>query len=181
MTDQPKERLSAAEFLSLPETNRPLQLIDGAIIDMGSPTPDHQTVVFQTASTLNAAVKSFGGRVFVAPLDVHLDEDNVPQPDVMVILQGGRCAVGEKYLTGAPDLIVEVMSPGSVKLDRREKFRLYERHGVREYWIADPQERLIDVWTLQNDRFVLLNVYETGETFQSPLLGDIHVSDLFSI
>ena len=178
MTDQVQERVSAAEFIERPESNKPVQLIDGEIVDMGSPTPEHQKIVLRSAITLTPIVETLGGQLFVAPLDVELDDENVVQPDIIVILPGGRCQI-ETWLKGAPDLLVEVLSPGTATIDRRKKFRLYERHGVREFWLIHPTERIVEVWALEDGRFMPLLVYGHGESFTSPLLGAIEVSKLF--
>jgi Uma2 family endonuclease len=173
-------RMTAAEFLALPETNRPTELIDGELYRMASPTPTHQDAVFNAATLIKQLTKAKGGRTFIAPLDVYFDELNVPQPDVMwVAPDSPNCVILEKHLRGAPDLIVEVLSPGSVKNDRKIKFRLYEKHGVREYWMVDLSEQLIEVWQLQSGKFMLLDVYGVGEKFVSPLLGEVEVKAIF--
>ena len=180
MTDMMRERVSAAEFLRRPETNQPQQLIDGEIIEMPSPTPEHQDIVLEIAYFLKTLAKGRGWRVFVAPLDVEFDEFNAPQPDVIVVLPDSLCRVTDTRLIGAPDLIAEVLSPGTEKNDRSGKFRLYEKHGVREYWLVDPEPRLVEVWSLRDGKFARLDVYGTDERFASPLLGEIAVSDLFA-
>ncbi len=180
MTDPVKERIHTAEYFALPETMQPTQLIDGEIIETPSPTPEHQDIVLEIAYFLKTLAKGRGWRVFVAPLDVEFDEFNAPQPDVIVVLPGSLCRVTDTRLIGAPALIAEVLSPGTEKNDRSGKFRLYEKHGVREYWLVDPDPRLVEVWTLQGDRFARLEVYSTDERFASPLLGEITVSNLFA-
>ena len=171
--------MTAAEFFELPESNLPCELIDGEVIQMPSPVPEHQDVVLSSAVVIKQKAKTLGGRVFIAPLDVHLDEANVLQPDVMWIAPESQCEVGEKRLSGPPDFIIEVLSPGSAWQDKRVKFRLYERFGVREYWIINPTERLIEVWQHVNHAFVLVNVYAQNEIFESPLLGTVEAQAIF--
>ncbi|MDX2139219.1 MAG: Uma2 family endonuclease [Chloroflexota bacterium] len=178
MTDQPALRVSAAEFLARSETNRLMQLIEGEIIDMGSPSPDHQVTVYRTARTVEELVAALDGNFFIAPLDVELDDGTVVQPDVMAVLPNSKCIIAENRLIGAPDLVIEVLSPGTAQIDRGRKFHLYERHGVREYWMIDLANALVDVWMLKDGRFVLLDVYGRGETFHSPLLGAVVVDRL---
>jgi Uma2 family endonuclease len=179
MIAHPRERISAAEFLQRPESNRLVQLIDGEIIDVGCPPPSHQLIVGETLFYLSPHVKLRSGHAFSAPLDVELDDGNVVQPDVIVLLPDSKCDIGKTRLHGAPDLVIEVLSPGTTKIDRRDKFRLYERHGVREYWMLELSEPLVEVWMLQDGRFVLLDVYGKDETFTSPLLSTIEVDRLF--
>jgi len=168
-------RVTAAEFLALPETNLPMELIEGEIFRIPAPELAHQDIVLLAAILLKRLIKN--GKVYVAPVDVYFDEANVFQPDVLWISEDNtRCVpVNGKYLRGAPDLVIEVFSPGTARRDKRQKFRLYQKNGVREYWMIDPREQYVEVWYLENAKFVLLDVYIPGETFTSPLLGTVEV------
>jgi len=172
-------RMTADEYLALPETNLPMNLIDGELIAMATPSADHQSLVLQIAIVLKVKARALGGEVYIAPLDVRLDEFNVVQPDVLVILPGGKCQIIDNKLYGAPDLVVEVLSPSTAKLDRKRKFALYERFGVREYWMVDPAALLIEVWAHDGVRLLRHGVYEKGEVLPSPLLGEMVVDSLF--
>ena len=174
-----RTRVTADEFFELPETNQFMELIDGEIIMSPSPVPDHQDVIGNGVILLKQHAKERGGRVFISPLDVKFDEVNVPQPDIIYLAPDSRCVIEEKRLVGAPDLLVEVLSPGSIKRDRSDKFLLYERYGVREYWIIDPRDQLVEVWQLKDGRYSLLGVFSPEETFVSPLVGEVEVSTLF--
>jgi len=168
MADIVKIQMTAAEFLALPESNQPTQLIDGEMIVTPSPIPAHQRCVLNSIQILEALIPD--GEIFVSPIDLYLDDSNVPQPDVLWIAANGKCVVGEKYLSGPPDLIVEVLSPSTAREDRTVKFLLYEKFGVREYWIVDPA-KLIEVWILDGGRYVRQGIYNIDETFNSPVLG----------
>jgi Uma2 family endonuclease len=127
------------------------------------------------------AARLLNGKAYIAPVDVQFDEQNVPQPDVLLVLPDSLCQpIGTKRLSGPPDLIAEVLSASTARLDRREKFRLYERYGVREYWIVEPRDRLITVWQHREGQFVLLNVYSADETFTSTLIGEVNCADIFA-
>lgn len=181
MNEQIKVRMTAAEFLRLPETNLPVQLLDGAVIRLNTPELPHQDIVGNTAIFLRQRAKEIGGKAYVAPVDVYFDELNMPQPDVIWLAPDTKCEmVGTQRLSGAPDLIAEVLSPGTAAIDRKKKFRLYEKYGVREYWMIDPCDQLIEVWQHQEGRFVLLDVYEVGEIFTSALIGAVEVTALFT-
>jgi Uma2 family endonuclease len=87
----------------------------------------------------------------------------------------------EKRLEGTPELVVEVFSPGSVSRDKRDKFQLYQRHGIAEYWMVDPAEGYLEVYTLENKRYVRLGVFVDGETFTSPALRrDVTLGSIFA-
>jgi Uma2 family endonuclease len=180
MVDQVKTRMTAAEFLEQPETLQQTELINGEVIVSPAPELQHQECVLQTALVLRKLVDD--GKVYIAPVDVYLSDSHVVQPDVLWAATEGQCiSVGGKYLRGAPDLIVEVFSPGSIRHDKKTKFALYEDHGVREYWMIDPHEQYIEVYRLADSRFVQQGIFEPGETFISAVLGDktVDVSAIF--
>ncbi len=180
MAEQIKTRMTAKEFLQLPETNLPLQLLDGEVIEMNAPTLPHQDVVGNTFVLFKLKARELGGKAYVAPVDVYFDELNIPQPDIMWLAPDTQCQmVGTERLSGAPDLIAEVLSPTTAHIDRKKKFRLYEKYGVREYWLVEPRDQLIEVWQHQEGRFTLLDAYGVGETFVSLLIGEVEVATLF--
>ncbi len=103
------------------------------------------------------------------------------QPDLFWIASGGACVeVDRKYFRGAPDLVVEVASPGTVRRDKRDKLRLYEKHGVREYWLVDLEARLIEAWPGQAGHFIWIGVFGAGDPFTSPLLGTVDLNGIFA-
>jgi len=180
MAEQIKTHMTAKEFLQLPETNLPLQLLDGEVIEMNAPALPHQDIVGNIFVLFKLKAKELGGKAYVAPVDVYFDEFNIPQPDVMWLAPDTQCQmIGTERLSGAPDLIAEVLSPTTAHVDRKKKFRLYEKYGVREYWLVEPRDLLVEVWQLQEGRFMLLDTYGVGETFTSSLIGSVDVALLF--
>lgn len=171
MMNQPKTRIGAHDFLELPETNTPTELIDGEVIVSPTPVPEHQRLVIRLLDLVRDLVPD--GEVFVAPLSVYLDDDNVPEPDVMWVAENSRCKVTDRWLEGPPDLIVEVLSPGTARADKTVKYLLYERHGVREYWLVDGAKRTIEAWTLREAHFALIGTFGIDEPFESPLLNAV--------
>lgn len=132
---------SYEEYLALPSDGRLVEWVDGEIIEHMPATTTHQNIVIFLVSLMRAFVERLAlGRVLAAPLEVKLwPEGPSREPDVLFIAQNGPARVDDKRVMGAPDLIIEVVSPGSVTLDRITKFGEYERAGVREYWIVDPR------------------------------------------
>jgi Uma2 family endonuclease len=140
----PDERFTYSHYRTWPDSER-WELIEGHAWAM-SPAPKrrHQDFVLSMASMVRSFLIGKPCRVFVAPFDVLLPEsdenddevDTVVQPDIVVFCDKSKLT--ERGARGAPDLIVEVLSPSTSKKDMNEKFNLYERHGVREYWIVDP-------------------------------------------
>jgi Uma2 family endonuclease len=169
MSSPAKTRVSAAEFFQLPETNIPTELIDGEIIVSPAPIPTHQRILRFTVRLLEGLIPN--GEIFPAPIDVYFDDANIPQPDIVWIAEGGRCKVTDKRLEGAPDLVVEIHSPSTTRRDKTDKFDLYEKHGVREYWMIDPAAAYVEVYRLDNDAFVKVGIFGPDQTFESVTLG----------
>jgi Uma2 family endonuclease len=136
-----------------------------------APLLQHQRSLRKLLALIEALIPN--GEVWVAPTDVQLDDYNLAQPDIFWVAEGSACvAVDGKYFRGAPDLVIEIFSPGTVRHDKVHKFRLYEQFGVREYWMMDAAEQLVEVYRLEGNRFVLQGIYTAGETFVSRVLGD---------
>jgi len=116
-----------------------------------------------------------------APTGLHLDERNFYEPDVFWIRpDNGLCTLVEKhYWHGAPDLIIEILSPSTAYRDRGIKYEMYEKHGVREYWLVDPEAAFIEVYVLAEGRFARLGLFRAGQTFTSLVISaDIQVATL---
>jgi Uma2 family endonuclease len=182
MADVARTRMTAAEFFELPETTQITELIDGELIVSPSPIKPHQDVSGNLYFLLRLLHSKIGGTVQYAPMDVHLDDENVTQPDVFWVSDSNeKCKVGEdNYWHGPPDLIVEILSPGTTRQDKVTKFALYERHGVREYWIADPKYKNLEVWSLVDGKYTRLGLFSGNDTFISTVLGQtIEVKIIF--
>jgi Uma2 family endonuclease len=147
----------------LPETNQPVELWNGEIIMSPAPHPDHQRIVARFWNKLNLFVAPTGlGECFLSPLDVVLTPRRVVQPDVFFITQA-RMDMVQNHVTGAPDLVMEVISAGSWQRDRIQKKALYEQAGVAEYWIIDPDAQAIEVFALNKGAYQL-HSKATGKT-----------------
>jgi Uma2 family endonuclease len=158
-----------ADYLALPDDIR-AELLEGGLYLTPAPVPDHQTVALRIAKHLDDhAIRSAGGRVLISPVDVHLPGGHIVQPDVLWIASE-RCGIVEKRVEGPPDLAVEVVSATHPERDRIVKRRLYARAGVREYWIADPEARGIEVLSLAADGWRPAGWFTAGTTLVSPLL-----------
>ena len=171
MIDTSRIRMTAAEYFALPPQTQPTELINGELVVNPAPIPRHQNVMLNTAFVLKDLLPQIGGKVFAAPLEVYLDERVVPQPDVMWIAPNSKCIIDEKRLIGPPDLVVEIFSPGSVIYDRGDKFDIYQRYGVLEYWMIDPTEEYVEVYQLIEGKYARQGIYGTSKQFTSPILG----------
>ncbi|MES3629219.1 MAG: Uma2 family endonuclease, partial [Longimonas sp.] len=129
-----KEQYSYADYQQLPE-GAPYQLIDGSLVMSPAPTSNHQRIVAYLYRALYACVED-GGEVLFAPIDVKLSDTNVVQPDLVFVAKERLDVIGEQVIDGAPDLVMEVLSPSTAHHDLTTKKRLYEMHGVQEYWVV---------------------------------------------
>ena len=129
------------------------ELIDGVAYAMAGASEVHQTVSGEIFGQLWESLKDSPCRVFFAPFDVRLNaegaDDTVVQPDILVVCDSSKLETG-KCVVGAPDFIIEILSPASVKHDWKTKKRLYQRSGVREYWIVDPDSKIVITHVLSN-------------------------------
>ena len=170
----------AEAYYQLPayQDNTLIQLIDGEVVIGGTPNVKHQMIVREIMFLFMTIAEQKQGEAFSSPTEVYLDESNIYEPDVMYLTPNPNCAVTDKHLRGAPDLVVEVLSPSTAKHDRGAKFQAYQQHGVDEYWIVDPLHETIEVWQLADERFNLLDAFSSGDTFTSRPLGeDVAVKD----
>lgn len=169
---QPK-LVTIEQYEALPEEKR-AEVFDGIIYDMFSPSEIHQTISTELTTILNTYIKSKKGscRVFHAPFDVKLNDNplTIVQPDLMIVcdknkLDGKRC-------NGAPDFIIEIVSPGNPADDYIRKLYYYKNAGVREYWIVDPRRKTVTVNYFEGD---MLNIQYT---FDATIKANIY-EDLF--
>ena len=166
------------DFLRLPDDGYRYEIIDGVLYMVNAPDPEHQFAVGEIFAELRNFVKvNQLGAVYTAPIEVHLPDIARPvQPDVLFIAKARRNIVKAKFIEGAPDIIVEVMSPSTMRTDRRIKFDAYERAGVREYWIVNPKTRSIEVYAPVQGEFDLHGEFGPGEAVTSTAVSYTHLT-----
>lgn len=130
------------------------EIIDNQIYMSPSPVFDHQDILLEIAIQLRSQLKGLA-KIVAAPFDVYLDESsNAVQPDIVVILNMNKGTLNRKgHFHGTPDVIVEILSPGNKEYDLIKKKDLYEKFGVKEYWIIDPDTKLTMIYVLDNNRY----------------------------
>lgn len=165
------------DYLHLPDDGRRYEIIEGVLYMANVPSIEHQFSVSEVHFQLKLFVREKQlGQVFTSPIEIHLAENTRPvQPDVLFIRQNRLPVPGAQIYEGAPDLIVEVISPSSIRLDRHIKFDAYERYGVTEYWIVDPKARLVEVYTWQRGEYALWGQYTGDEIVTSKLLEGLGI------
>ena len=163
-----------ADYDALPDDGRRYELMDGVLLMSPSPTPNHQFIVGRLFFYLCQYVDFAGlGRVLHAPLDVELAPETVCQPDVLVLLGKNVAKIAEKRIIGAPDLAIEVASPGTATYDRLTKTYTYAQYGVQEYWIVDPRACSVEVFVLENHGYHSLGMFQAKEGIPSRVVPDI--------
>lgn len=177
-----KRRWTYEEYYRLDDERR-YELFNGELIPMQppSPSPGHQREALELAVIFREFVRAKKlGQVFIAPLDVIFDADNTAQPDLIFIAKANAEIVKERGIFGAPDLVVEIVSPGSVRRDRYEKQALYARFGVKEYWILDHANQSLEVLAFDGAAYAIHSSAEKSGHVASKVLRGLKVrlSDL---
>ncbi len=150
------------------------EVVDGVLYMTPAPNIAHQDAVLNFAHYLLMYAQSSGlGKVCVAPCDVELAPNVVVQPDVLVVLKAHLERVTKTHIVGAPDIVVEVSSPGTATYDRRNKYDLYARAGVQEYWLVDPVAHAVEVLSLEDSVYRSLGVFEGQDTIVSQIVPEI--------
>ena len=181
ITTSVKPKLTYEDYASLPDDER-CELIDGELIPMPSPSVFHQLLIFSIGVPLREFVKSLSlGEVVPSPIDVILSATNVVQPDLIFVSSARAHIITEDNIRGAPDLLVEILSPSTAACDRTTKRNLYASHGVPEYWLVDPYAKTIIVLILGANGYDTYAVFGEGDILTSPGLPGfaLNLSDLF--
>ncbi len=152
-----------------PDRNR-YEIIDGELFVTAAPIPLHQRIVLNLAAELRQHVRSNRlGEAFVAPCDIVFTSSTVLEPDVFFVSRSRLHIIGEKSLSGPPDLVVEVLSESTEHLDREIKPKQYALYGVPELWLIDPAGKIVEVFRLKHAEYELAARLGFGDTLSSPL------------
>lgn len=162
--------LTYDDLASFPDDNLRRELIDGELVVTSSPGPPHQGVTGNLHVALWTYARAHGGRAYTAPLDVHFASSTVLEPDVLYIRPERVHLIGRTYIAGPPDLVVEVSSPSTRRLELVRKRDVYERFGVAEYWYVDRDADRVEVHRLDGDRYGAPLLLGLDEELTSPVL-----------
>jgi Uma2 family endonuclease len=182
MATKAQIKFTYEDYKSLPYVERQrFELLEGELIPMApSPGFAHQSASLELASRLHLFARERGvGTVLEAPFDVVLGkpgEEQVVQPDILFVSKTRRGIIHEDEVRGAPDLVIEILSPSTEEKDRVFKRRLYAKYGVTEYWIVNPDARTIEVLALGQRGYERAGLYHKDEMLESPLLPGLHIA-----
>jgi Uma2 family endonuclease len=167
-------RLTYTDLLDFPDDGLRRELIHGEVHVTASPNTRHQDIVLRLAHRFVLHIERLGGgRIFIAPLDVLLAEDQVVEPDLVFVADTHAHIVTEANIRGAPTLAIEVLS--DVRRDRVLKRDLYAAFGVPEYWLFDPDADRVEVYRLRDGVYDKPEILESGETLETPLLPGLRI------
>ena len=172
VSPNPAIKFTYEDYQHTPEDQR-FELLDGELTMVPAPNLRHQRIGTRLGALLHAFVQERDlGEVFHAPCDVVLSNTDVVQPDLLFVCEErAHLLLGGDNVLGAPDLVVEILSPSTAGRDRTLKRALYAKHGVKEYWLVDPDARTVTVLRLGAGDFEVAAIYGEGQTMASPTLS----------
>ena len=171
------------DYANLPDDGRRYEVMNGVLLLIPTPNSAHQSAAMRFAYHFFQHVELTGlGTVMAAPFDVELTRKRVVQPDFLVVLNANLQNLTESRLVGPPDLAIEIASPGTAVYDRLSKYEAYEQAGVSEYWLADPEERSVEVFVLEEGHYQSLGIFVGKDTIPSlivPAISAVPVDQFF--
>ncbi len=171
------------DYAALPDDGQRYEIVNGVLLMAPAPTPEHQSIAVRIAYYLFPHIDLAGiGKLFTAPIDVELGLNDVFQPDLVVVLNEHLNRVAAKRIIGAPDLVIEVASPGTATYDRLTKYEEYAQAGITEYWIVKPTTRTVEVLVLKDEDYRSLGVFRGQQTLPSRIVPNlpVRVEQLFA-
>lgn len=180
MATQPTIGLTYDDLAAMPEDHLRRELLDGELFVTASPVPRHQRIVVRLVRALDDYAREHGGEVLPAPLDVYLSHTNVVAPDLLFVLKEHLGRFDERKFVGPPDVVIEISSPSTRRIDLGKKRDIYERFAVPEYWFVDLRREVVEVRRLVEERFGVPRVLVPGEVLSSPNLPgfELAIADL---
>jgi Uma2 family endonuclease len=175
LTVEKKKKYTADDYMML-EEGAPFQLINNDLVMSPSPLAIHQKILYELSETIVLYHIEHGrkGQWMYSAMDVKFDEGNVLQPDVLYILEERKNIINDR-VEGAPDLIIEILSPSNAYYDLRQKKNIYEKYGVKEYIIVDPIEQSVELYVLKDGVYYIHQKAQDGEQLASLLLPGFNI------
>ncbi len=174
-------RLTYADLQDLPEDGKRYELLEGELVVSPAPTRKHQKVAWRVVTFLDRAEIAGFGVGYAAPFEVYFDEYDSAQPDVLFVRKDRLDIIKEDRIEGAPDLVIEILSPSTRRRDLRVKLQLYARFGVPFYWIMDTETITVQPYELTEHGYAAQPLLHGDDILTSPLFPGItiRVGDLF--
>jgi len=169
-------RLTYEDYVELPDDGRRYEILDGELEVSPAPAPLHQRVSQNLSFALHGHVRSRKlGSVYCAPIDVILAPTTVVQPDLVFVSAGREAIVTARAVEGPPDLVVEILSPWSVRRDRVAKAAVYARFGIGQYWLLDPEARRAEVYESGSGEYRLIATHGATGIMRTSLFPELQI------
>jgi len=169
-------RLTYEDYCLLPNDGKRYEIIEGELFVTPSPNFLHQNIVTNLIYFLSSFLKDHPlGRVIVSPFDVVFSQFDVVEPDILYVSKARASVLTEKNAQGSPDLVVEVLSQSTAKIDRTTKLKLYARFGVEEYWIIDPEGPSAEIYRRTKGSLDLAAQLAAKDSLSSPLFPELNL------
>lgn len=176
MVARAKVRFLATDIWDTPDDGKRYEVIDGDLYMTPPPNMGHQGASITLAIVLGAFIRLHDlGRLYSAPTGVVLDDENGLQPDLLFVSRERLGIITEKAVEGAPDLVVEILSPRTQSRDRGIKMRRYAASGVRHYWIVDTRRCVLEAYRLESSAYVLAGTFRRGDIFRPELFPGLGI------
>ena len=171
------------DYLVLTNSDKRYEVIEGEISVTPAPSPRHQEIQADLCARMVPHVREQQlGKVYISPIDVVLSMVDIVQPDILFVAKDRMHIVAKRNIVGIPNLIAEILSPSSVQRDRVEKVDLYQRFGLPEYWIVDPDSETVELYLSAANRLEKVETLKTGEKLRSRQIPGLvlELTELFS-
>jgi Uma2 family endonuclease len=179
---QGKIVLTYEDYVLLPNDRNRYEILEGELTGTPAPSTKHQTASVNLLVILFQYIKERDlGKLFHAPIDLILESTSVLQPDLLFVSQARRHIITERAIEGAPDLVVEILSPTTSRTDRVTKAQIYARHRVPVYWIVDLEREAIEIYLLEGDGYRLAATLQGKTPMAAPPFTELEIaaSDVF--
>ena len=174
--------LTYEDYVLLPNDRNRHEILEGELTVTPAPSTKHQTASGNLFVLLAHHIKQRDlGKLFHAPIDLILESTSVLQPDLLFVSKARQNIITERAVEGAPDLVIEILSPATSRTDRITKAQIYSRHRVRAYWIVDPEQEVIEIYLLEADGYRLAAMLQGKTPTFAPPFQELEVAaaDLF--
>jgi len=169
-------KLTYQDYLLLPDDGKRYEIIEGELYMTPAPATRHQIIIGRLVHLLLSYLETHpAGTVLTAPCDVVLSDTDIVQPDLLYVRKDGKAQITKQNVQGPPDLVVEILSPGTAARDRDLKRKRYERFGVLEYWLVDPDQNTLEILALKERQYVQVCLAARPATCASSLLPDLTI------
>ncbi|MCI0694969.1 Uma2 family endonuclease [candidate division KSB1 bacterium] len=175
-TSKRLEVFTYEDYLNLPDNGKRYEIINGELYMVPAPTLGHQDTIGEFHLTIGIFLKANPiGKIYLAPTDIIFSDIDVLQPDLIFVSKEKFDILTRENIQGAPDLVIEVLSPGTEKRDRTIKLKAYSKFGVLEYWMANDEKATVEVWRRKGKKLVFHALLDKTQTLTTPLLPELEI------